>query len=167
MEEWAPEEGLQDWSWSDLLQLHAERFAPAPPDTRQLLDNLQAVAAKPQPSDAVDSWLAPHVTEALAKVGVATLDDLRRRIAVGGRWWSILPAYGAGKGARLAAQLDGLLGPPEVSTDPLAWRLDAALARLASLEAAPGANRAPTRPGGTAAADDRAAIAAWLDAKAR
>lgn len=183
VEEWAAQEGLQDYSWNDLLELHAERFASAPPDARrsrvvarnarlmrqrlQLLNDLQAAGAKPQPSDTVDGWLAPRIAEALARAGVMTLEDLRRRIAVGGRWWSILPAFGVGKAGRLAAQVGDLLGPPGANRDPQAWQLDAAINRLLVLEAAPGENRAPLQPSGTAAAVDRSAIESWLDAKAR
>lgn len=169
LEEWAEAEGLSDWSWDELQEMYRERFGT--PNTRlrrrsaalerlrrqrlAMLDQLAELAAPPpSPADGVRAWLPERIASALLERGVPTLGELRRLIQQGGRWWTGLPAFGAGKAARLAAQIDALLGP--------------APPRLAfgggplELSGQHGANRAPMSPGGTDAKDDVGALRAWV-----
>ena len=72
------------------------------------------------------------------------------------------PAWGPVKAARLARHLALLLGPPPAPSWPVA------LAGLSAgaLTGRHGTNRAPAGVGGTDADDDRAAIRAWIAARA-
>ena len=93
-----------------LARLRAGRMA--------LLEELEAFSADPSPSDPVSRWFDPPLAPALQNAGFLMLGELRDAISKGGRWWSGLPAYGPTKAARLAAQIDALLGVPP----PPDWR---------------------------------------------
>jgi site-specific recombinase XerD len=102
----------------------------------------------------------------LVNAGDMTLGDLQRRIAVGGRWYGFLAAYGPVKAKRLGDYLQLLLGvPPTTPAFALQVRGEVA-SRLSGQQ---GANRLHLPPGttsGIAADDDRSAIRAWIAARA-
>lgn len=174
--QWAESEGLGAWSEAELQVLYAERFGPSDPrqHRRQLRDarlvekrlallrELEAVAAEPATqSDSVAGWLAPGIAASLATVDVTTLGDLQRQLALGGRWWRALPGWGPVKAGRVAEQLATLLGPPRAR----AWPAPISAAEPGTLSGRNGANRAGEPPR-IDAQHDRAAIAAWITARA-
>jgi integrase len=175
--EWAEGEGLEDLAEAELLELYAERFPPADAGTgrRQarnarlrakrlaLLRELEAVAAeRPAPQDLLDGWLPVALAEQLRRGGALTLGDVQRRIARGGRWWRGLPAWGPVKAARLARHVELLLGPPPA----LSWPVALSGLQAGALTGQQGANRARAGAAGIDADDDRAAIRAWIAARA-
>jgi len=161
----------------------------------QLLLELEPVAAEPAlPSDLVDGWFDPLTAERLKRAGILRLDELQRRIARGGRWYRWIPATGATKADRIARYLELLLppaapaapsaldrgrlmlAPTSIHAGPAAGQLadvptgqlpGGARPRLPSdLDGSQGLNRAAGAAAGLQAGDDRAAIEAWLLAKA-
>jgi site-specific recombinase XerD len=66
-----------------------------------LLHLQQEVAVQPQPTDLLAGWLPEPLVVSLTNLGDATLGDLARRIGRGGRWWTVLPAYGPRKAKAL------------------------------------------------------------------
>jgi site-specific recombinase XerD len=66
-----------------------------------LLHLQQEVAVQPQPTDLLAGWLPEPLVVSLTNLGDATLADLARRIGRGGRWWTVLPAYGPRKAKAL------------------------------------------------------------------
>lgn len=172
LEEWASAEGLDDWSVGELQAIYAERFGfHAEADRHQvrkraqierlrlgrlaLLRELEAFAVDPPAlSDPVDGWFDAALSQRLAAAGFRTLQDLQRAIASGGRWWRGIPAYGATKACRLAADVQALVGLPPAP--------DWARAQLGpQLSGFAGTNRGHHQV--IAAQDDHAAINAWIE----
>lgn len=171
LEAWAESEGLEDWSMDELEALYAERFGAAEPDARaarkvaqadrlrlarlQLLRELEIFAVDaPALTDPVSGWFAEPQASQLQAAGFYTLRDLQVAIAVGGRWWRSLPAYGVKKALALAEDVQALVGvaaPPSWTTVRVGPDLDGRR----------GSNRGETPQ--IDAADDQAAIAAWID----
>ncbi|MCR6481069.1 tyrosine-type recombinase/integrase [Variovorax sp. ZS18.2.2] len=172
LEAWAEAEGLTDWSIDELQALYAERFgsAVAPADPRALrkasqaerlrlsrmalLQQLEAYAVDtPALTDGVSGWFDEDLVARLQGAGFHTLGELRAAIALGGRWWGGLPAYGPKKARALAEHLQALVGvepPPRWASARVGPELAGHL----------GSNR------GTApqidARDDRGAIDTWV-----
>jgi integrase len=187
LEEWAAAQGLGDWSADELLSLYEEKFGASGDgsgsgnDSSQrrrsarnarlqvarlaLLHELEAQAAdQPTSADALAGWLHPALARELLERGVANLGELQALIARGGRWWSGLRAYGPVKAARLQRQVEQLIGAPARS-----WslHLNAERAeRATALSGEHGANRAAPGVATIAARDDRAAVQAWIAARA-
>lgn len=189
IDEWAEAQGLTEWSQDDLHALYAERFGATLDDSthrRQarhrarnarlrahrlaLLDELEASAAQQAaPTDRIDGWLPAPLAQQLQACGLLLLADLRALITQGGRWWRGLPGTGPIKARRLSELLDMLLGASHPAPAPVSWArlgLGGTVATAQRLSGAHGANRAPLRAGGTAAANDREAIAAWITNRA-
>ena len=156
--------------------LYAERFGVADPREHRrqlrnaglvekrlaLLRDLEVAAAVPAVlTDHIDGWFAPAVAGPLAAIGLTTLGDLERQVGQGGRWWRVIPGWGPGKAARVVEQLAGLLGAATTRR----WPAPVAAAEPGRLSGRDGANRAPDRPR-IDAEHDRAAIAAWISARA-
>jgi len=174
LEEWAALKGYEDWSIAELQELYREQFpVDDTPDRRtsrnarllrrrlRLIAELEASAAvRAQPEDLLAGWLSPALAEQLRQRGVFTLRQLQILIGIGGRWWTPLPGVGPLKARRLAALVAVLLPSPA----PPVWRVPPALA--ATLAGRNGTNCAPTAPGREQYADDRAAVAAWISARA-
>ena len=179
LEDWAETEGFGDWSTDELLALYEERFgalANGPSQRRRsarnerlrlqrlaLLGELEAIAAEQAtPSDQLGGWLKPPLARELLERGISNLGELQALIARGGRWWTGLRAYGPVKAARLERQVEQLLSAPSART----WTLHFGTEGAASLSGAHGSNRAEPGSASIAAADDRAAIQAWVAARA-
>lgn len=171
LDDWAQAQGLEDWPIAELQVLYVETIGPADPKQQRrhlrvrrlraarlaLLADLEATAAEqPHPNDLLHGWLAPALALELSQRGLLTLGELQGLIGQGGRWWRGLRAFGPVKAARLQQQVDQLLG---VRPAPQ-WQLDA------TLSGAAGANRAPAGVARVDAADDRAAVRAWIAARA-
>lgn len=118
------------------------------------------------PTDRVDEWLTPRVAASLSAAGIDTLQDLQRHIQHGGRWWSVIPTYGPTKAGRLAELLQRLLGSPVTGALGPSWSLVLAEAGCAGLSGRHGSNRAQGVHRDAGMDDDRAAIAAWIEARA-
>ena len=149
------------------------------------LENL--VAQEPRPADGVAAWLHPALAERLERAGLPTLDALVGRINAGGaRWWVQVPGVGERKAARILEWLhanEGVLGvrvglhaaQPRARLSPamLAAVVPAATGLVpyekfvlpAALDGSAGCFRAPRDSCRLPAADDHAAIGAWLAAK--
>ena len=191
--EWAAEEGLEDWPEKDLIALHIERFgahghgpsqgAPPragqggdgrPPHARKLARNarlrerrlvllreLERVADQPpQADDHLAGWFDALTTERLNGAGATTLADIQRWHAEGRRWWTDIPALGQTKAKAIAARIDRLIGKPHWIVD---WPRPSA---PGADDGRAGANRQLQLPAAIDATNDRAAIAAWVDARA-
>lgn len=171
LDDWAQVQGLEDWPIAELQVLYAETLGGADPKSQRrharvrrlraarlaLLADLEATAAElPRPTDLLHGWLSPALAVELSQRGLLTLGELQGLMGQGGRWWRGLRAFGPIKAARLQQQVDQLLG---VRPAPL-WHLDA------TLSGAAGANRAPASAARVDAADDRAAVRAWIAARA-
>ncbi|WP_058643839.1 phage integrase family protein [Pseudacidovorax intermedius] len=143
----------------------------------------------PRPADPVGDWLGPLLAERIAAAGFTSLQDLAVHInLVGARWWRAVPAVGPTKAARVVEWLrvhqadTGLvlgahvfspmsrvprplleaLVPPALALRPLDK-----LVIPPSLRGTEGRFRAPAAQCRIAAADDLAAIDAWLAACGR
>lgn len=179
IDEWAESEGLGDWSHDELQALYNERFGPAAGDASaarrqqrnarlrhrrlELLHALELAApAAAQPTDRLDGWLPLPVAEQLMRVGDLTLGDLQRRIQRGGRWWRVLNAFGEAKARGLANLVREQLG--EAAPLP-AWPVAKAASDKQRLSGAEGRNRY-RGAGALDAANDSAAIARWISARA-
>jgi integrase len=179
LEDWAEVEGLGDWAADELLPLYEEKFGAGGDDLSQrrrsvrnarlqtarlaLLHELEAQAAdKPTPADSLAGWLPPALARELLERGIATLGELQALIARGGRWWAGLRAYGPVKAARLQRQVELLLGV----TTTRSWASQLGADGAVALSGAHGANRAAQGVATIAARDDRAAVQAWVAARA-
>ena len=187
LDAWAAERGYDEgWREEELLEMYQAEFGggkstPAPSEvpavrTRQqrmerrrrelrefLVDVERYDVECAKPSDLVEGWFAASISRQWRALGVLTLDELRVRIARGGRWWSDLHAVGPVKAARMAQLLATLL--PE--TPAATWPVDRAAGELARFSGQDGANRVRDgRPGRLSADDDRAAMRVWIGARA-
>ncbi len=149
VDEWAAESGLEDWPAAELQALYADAFGlgATPTERRKiaqierlrharitLLDELAKFTVEaPRLSDAVGGWFPPNLTARLEAAGFLTLGQLREEIALRGKWWRRIPAFGPKKAALLADQLLALLGatpcPSNRALDPSSglgapWRLE-------------------------------------------
>lgn len=181
-------------SEAELLALwkesHGQASSRQPAQRRQRLIERQRAALQwleplavqaPRLDDPVSVWLEPSVARRLAKVGIATLADLRNWIAHHGfHWYRRVPRIGAQGAARLTRWLAGhadTLGTlPAHSLAPRS-QLDkqtpasaptAGVVPLERLRLPPemsgtqGSNRAHRHKCRIEAADDLAAIQTWL-----
>lgn len=187
LDAWAAEKGYDEgWREEELLEMYRAEFgngeaAPVQAEVpsirarqqrmerrrRELREFLVDVdrhdVDRAKPSDLVEGWFPSSISRQWRALGVLTLDDLRVRIARGGRWWSDLHAVGPVKAARMAQLLATLL--PEAPTAH--WPAERAADELARLSGKDGANRVRDgRPGRLAADDDRAAMRVWIGARA-
>ncbi|MEK8034180.1 tyrosine-type recombinase/integrase [Ideonella sp. DXS29W] len=179
---------VDDWGEQELIEQY-EADCPADEQERrrvhralglrekqlQLLKDLEPVAAQtPAPSDLIEDWFDSLTAERLQRGGLLRLDELRRRIARGGRWYAYLPAIGATKASRIVNYLDLLLPDAQPSSPSSVQQYASAIARQSpgagalqeQLSGRHGLNRCPRKPGGITADDDLAAIDAFIDAKA-
>lgn len=185
--EWAAAEGLDDWPENDLIALYGERFGAdgqgSNDSTGQggdassrhqrklsrnarlrerrlvLLRELERVAEAPaQADDHLAGWFDETTTERLNAAGATTLADIQRWHAEGRRWWTKIPALGQTKARAIAARIERLIGKLDGVVD---WPRASALASTR-----PGVNRQLQVPAAIDATHDRAAIAAWVDARA-
>ena len=175
--EWAEEEGLEGWRERELLELYKERFAArlAAASIRhrtrnarlrerrlELLRELERAAADqtPQPGDFIAGWIDPMTAERLKEAGALTLEDLRRWIVSGRRWWYSIPAIGDTKAKALTRKVERLIGTGRALS--LDW---ARLGEAGHHDGRAGMNRQLQVRPAIDASSDRAAIAAWVSAR--
>ncbi len=117
--------------------------------------------------DPLDAWFEPAPSARLLRAGFVTLDDLRRAIALGGRWYKGMPGIGPVKAERIASLLAQLLpaaAPSAVAPHVAGGFRLSAVQRLA-LDGSAGSNRSP-HPARIQAGNDLEAIDAWIEARA-
>lgn len=192
LEEWADAEGLDGWSPEDLLETYRSRFGLPAEDAAsarrqaraerlrvrrlKLLRQLErAAAAAPLPTDRLEGWIDPTLASRLAGAGLVTLEDVQRLTATGARWWRAIPAVGETKARAIEAQVVRLLGAVQPSPSghsthvvTVDWKraLDEPTAdRTLVATGYGGANGHLPEPA-IDARSDRAAIAAWVAARA-
>ncbi len=113
------ERDLEDWSEAEVSAMYAEIYPLDPKVNKRirlrekLLDLLvrleKQVAEQPRPEDIVSGWFDDLTAKKLISAGMLTLNDLRNRIMVGGRWYKALPAVGKAKAERIESHLRLLL----------------------------------------------------------
>ena len=113
------ERGLDEWSETEVAAMYAELYPLDPKANKRsrlrekLLDLLirleKQVAEQPRPDDMVSGWFDDLIAKKLIAVGILTLQDLRCKIMVGGRWYKALPAVGKAKAERIESHLRQLL----------------------------------------------------------
>lgn len=123
LDEFIAASALEDWSESEVLQMHHEIY---PANARALrrqrvrsrlrerllctLHELETLAAEqPQPVDAIAGWFDSTTAVKLLRIDVVILAQLQEHIAAGGRWWRLLPGIGRTKAQRISAYLAILL----------------------------------------------------------
>ena len=145
------------------------------------------VAQDPRPTDGVGAWLNPSLATRLERAGIPTLAALVERVnGIGARWWAQVPGVGERKAARILDWLhanEAVLGL-RVGVHVAQPRMQLAPATLAAVvppatalrpyekflvprefDGQAGRYRAPRELCRLAAADDHAAIGAWLATK--
>jgi len=183
LNEWAAEEGIEDWSEREQLTLYLQRFGSAG-ETGQdtgdatraarlqtrtarlrerrlaLLRELEHVAASPARVDEkLAGWFDDVTTERLSAAGASTLGDVQLWISQGSRWWAGVPALGDAKARAIAATVTRLIGTAS-------WAID--WPRVSSpdvYDGRAGVNRQLQLPASIDARSDAEAVAAWLAAR--
>lgn len=192
LEEWAESEGLDDWSADELLETYRSRFGLPTEDLAsarrharaerlrvrrlELLRQLErAAAAAPMPTDRLEGWIDPTLAGRLCGAGLVTLADVQRLSAEGSRWWRAIPAVGETKARAIQAQVGRLLGAAEPFTSGRAtdavtvdWKraIQEEVAGSSLVATGYGTASSFSSPPAIDARDDRAAIAAWVAARA-
>ncbi|WP_158597971.1 phage integrase family protein [Noviherbaspirillum saxi] len=117
LEEFAFEQGLEDFSEAEQLEYFKTRYGSSRPQQsrrRRLIERqlealrwLEALAVQPpQPDDHVGTWLNPDLAIHLEKAGLTTLRMLAQRVnGVGYRWAASIRAVGLGKSERIVSWL--------------------------------------------------------------
>lgn len=145
LDAWAEVRGYTDFSHDELVHAYENEVGILALDRKArqierlrlarlaLLSELEAFrVAPPSLASPVGSWFPEQLAARLRRAGFHTLGELRTAIALGGRWWRGLPAYGPLKAQALADQVVALVGWPA----PPAWQdVAAARARAATAEA--------------------------------
>ena len=184
IEQWVEEKGLDGWSQKELLELYEQQF-PASSEGAdgardpgkegrvqsrnarlrerrlRLLRELERVAQAPaQATDLLAGWFDDTTVQRLNSVGATTLGDVQRWSLQGVHWWAAVPALGPVKGRAIAASVTRLVGKPE-------WAIDWPRSSVpGAYDGRRGTNRQLQERVLIDARDDRAAIAAWVDARA-
>jgi integrase len=178
--------GLEDWSQAEVDALYHEAYPQGKKTARRyelrarqlaLLRELEALAAEqPLASDLVTGWFDDVTARKLTAAGLISLGELNAKIAVGGRWFTALPAIGRAKAERIASHL-ALLLPRAVRPPKLRFELGvggalfpepnpARMPRTALREPAADQISALPAPGLLQVSNDWEAVAAWIKARA-
>lgn len=176
---WAEAEGLDDWSQSEVLALYQERFSVTDPQEHRrrarderlrasrlaLLTELEKGSVEEaSPQDRLSGWIPEDLAARFATIGIFTLGQLHQQVELGGRWWSNLAGFGPVKAARLARHLRFLLVHHDRTMN---WPVAFAQDHLPMLDGQGGMNRASRMVAGISADNDRDAVRAWIQARAR
>ena len=125
LEDFIDQRDLADWSEEDVSLMYAEAYPESDKSSRRLavrgrlmglLKRLEQLHVElPKPTDRVSGWFDDVTAARMLTAGFVTLDDLRQRVDVGGRWFNTMPGIGVSKALRITAHLNNLLPPsPEV-----------------------------------------------------
>lgn len=188
LQEFIEQSSLEDWSEDEALELYEQSFPADRKSLRnqrlrdlqlRLLSELEACSAEtPRPEDAVWVWFDDTTAAKLVSAGILNLEDLHRKIQLGGRWYATLPGVGIGKAERIARHLSMLL-PQRPSTTqvlfkvavegspyPVAARTDRSFQDPRTYPASAPALPSPAPNALIAAGSDVEAIEAWIDVRA-
>ncbi|MEJ8816216.1 phage integrase family protein [Variovorax ureilyticus] len=119
LEEFALEQGLEDFSEDEQIEAYAaaypnasQRGPGAGGNRRARLIERQLEALRwlehlvvhdPEPGDAVEAWLNPTLAARLHRAGIHTMHELVETMnRTGARWWTRVPGIGVHKAARIA-----------------------------------------------------------------
>ena len=183
VDEWAVEEGLEDFSQREQLQLYLQRFGEQGAEqvgdasttrssrhqTRnarlrerriELLRELEKIAESPaRVDDRLAGWFDDVTTERLSSGGAQTLGDLQLWISQGARWWANIPALGDAKARVISTKVTRLVGTAS-------WAIDwPRVSSLGAYDGRSGVNREVQQAPSIEARSDSEAVAAWLDAR--
>ncbi|MCC7545340.1 MAG: tyrosine-type recombinase/integrase, partial [Aquabacterium sp.] len=132
LDEFIAEQNLDGWSESEVAEMYLDAYPPDKKNQRrenlrtrqlQLLKALESVAAEtPLPSDLISGWFDDVTAHKLIAAGMVTLADLGAKIAVGGNWFSALPAVGRTKATRIRNHFEMLL-PQLIAPNKAAFSL--------------------------------------------
>ena len=119
LDEFVAANNLDGWSEAEVSEMYLDAYPPNKKNQRreklrarqlQLLKTLEGVAAEtPLSSDLVSGWFDDLTATKLISAGMLTLADLGARIAVGGCWYSTLPAVGRTKAQRIKNHFEMML----------------------------------------------------------
>ena len=119
LDEFIAEQNLDGWSEAEVSEMYLDAYPPDKKSQRreklrtrqlQLLKTLEGVAAEtPLPSDLISGWFDDVTAHKLITAGMVTLADLGAKIAVGGNWFTALPAVGRTKATRIKNHFEMLL----------------------------------------------------------
>lgn len=119
LEDFIAERGLDDWTEEDVGQMYEEAFPSDPKATHRaalrvaviklLFEIADAAAEIPKETDMVSGWYDDVTANKLISAGILNLGQLQAKIALGGRWYSALPAIGKAKALRISQHLNQLL----------------------------------------------------------
>lgn len=119
LDDFIAEQNLDGWSEAEVAEMYLDAYPPDKKSQRreklrsrqlQLLKTLEGVAAEtPLPSDLISGWFDDVTAHKLIAAGMVTLADLGAKIAVGGNWFSALPAVGRTKATRIRNHFEMLL----------------------------------------------------------
>ena len=147
MDAFREERDLDGWSETEVLHLYSEAYPQERKVSRrhhlrerqlQLLRQMEGLASEqPLASDLVSGWFDDVTATKLISAGMLSLGDLNAKIAVGGRWYSTLPAIGLAKAQRIARHLEMLI-PRDIPAAKPVFALSATPSLFASTSAVAG-----------------------------
>lgn len=119
LDDFIADRDLDGWSESEVADMYLEAYPPDKKTNRRqrlrarqldLLQRLQTMAAEvPLASDLVNGWFNDVTSNKLLSAGITTLEDLNRKLAIGGRWFASLPGVGETKARQIESHLATLL----------------------------------------------------------
>ena len=183
LDDFVAEKELDGFGETEVLEWYEEAYPTNPKAARRqrlqerqlaTLKKMESLAAElPKSSDLVSGWFDDVTASKLVSAGIVTLGDLNTKIAVGGRWWRVLPAIGIHKANRIASHFSTLL-PAATAPVKALFRLPApaatSLLAIATLIESPATvpQMLPEgiRPTLLAAQTDNDAVGAWIAARA-
>lgn len=119
LEQYIEQRNLHDWDEAECLVWYLEDH-PQPPDSArrnrllsrqmELIRVLETAAAQPPSAqDPIECWYDETTTQRLAAAGIRTLGNLLQRTVMSANWYAQVPAIGAEKASRIAAQAKRLI----------------------------------------------------------
>ncbi len=107
--------GLDDWPEAEVIEMYKEAFPTDPvlekhTALRQkvisLINQIETLSVEtPKLSDMVSGWFDDATSARFISAGIINLDDLYKKISVGGRWYKNIPGLGVKKSKRIEAHL--------------------------------------------------------------
>jgi site-specific recombinase XerD len=135
IEDFIAERDLYDWSQAEISEMYADAYPVDNKTARReklrhkqilLLKEIEGQSAEtPSPNDLVSGWFDDITANKLISAGIINLGELNRKIAVGGAWYSAMPAIGEAKAGRIKVHLRTLL-PAALAPEKSLFLIDGA-----------------------------------------